>query len=303
MKNKINLGSIILFLGMLISLPAYSQPDPPFDADPNTTGYKLHWTRYMVLSPGYMGPNALPVPHVPKGIITEGGYFRSGAEVHMSSGDQTQNLYAHLYLPIVDSVVAIEAYGVPAEHYHLDTATRHRRNTHLLVGEGYASGDVYFATHLSILRNHQKWPDVVFRAGIKTASGSQLSAARFTDSPGYFFDVSFGKGKKLLNKQFHTIRWYGMLGFYSWQTHKHRYMQDDAMLYGAGIDLSTGNYTFSNVLAGYAGYRKNEDQPVVYRFKLDRKIKRHTVRLQYQAGLNHFPYQSIHVSFFYYFGN
>ncbi|MCF8304628.1 MAG: hypothetical protein K9I94_15240 [Bacteroidales bacterium] len=302
-KTDIYLGILILLTAIFISIPVYSQPDPPIDADPNTNGYELHWTRYMVLSPGYMGPNALPVPYVPKGTIEKRGYFQSGAEVHMSSGDQTQNLYAHFYLPIADSTVAIEAYGVPVERYHLDTATRYRRKTHLLVGEGYASGDVYFATHISLLKDRQKWPDMVLRAGIKTASGSKLSAARFTDSPGYFFDISFGKEKHFAGKPVNSIRWYGMLGFYSWQTHKHKHMQDDAFLYGGGLDISTGKYTFTNVLAGYAGYRKNEDQPLVYRFKIDRKIHKHKIRLQYQAGLNHYPYQSLHISFFYGFGN
>jgi hypothetical protein len=55
---------------------------------------------------------------------------------------------------------------------------------------------------------------------------SEIGASRFTDAPGYYFDVSFAKG-------FHShpaLKWIVMAGGYFWQAEIRRHPQDDAFL-------------------------------------------------------------------------
>jgi hypothetical protein len=256
------------------------------------------WYNYLKFTPQYLGPNALPVPEVQKGITGDKAEIELAADAHFSKGDKTQNAYSMLYYPVVPKIVAIEGYVVPLEHFKMDTITRDERAARDRDGEGTAGGDIYFGTVIQLVKE-KKIPDMALRLSMRTASGTNVSAARYTNAPGYFFDLSAGKEysneKYLMSK----IRWYVMIGFYSWQTNDADYLQDDALLYGAGVDFTFSKLIVSCNAGGYYGYINNDDRPLVTRLQLSRKTGRQSYGIKFQSGLNDFPYNSVRIFFKY----
>jgi len=274
------------------------------------------WLQYIIFSPYYLGPNALPIPFSQKGCIKEQFEFRMDIEGHFSKGDKTQDVFLDCYLPLLKNKIAFEFYGYPVEHYDVDEPTIIERRGRHRDGEGYATGDFYFSAILQLFRN-KKIPDIALRMACKTASGSDVSEARNTDAPGYFFDLSFGKDLLFVDNFIRKIRFHGMVGFYSWQMNLTENRQNDAVLFGAGVDISFTGFYMNHTLDGYYGYFGDEmvivgnrdhpvpfkDRPLVYRLDLMKQTNRVDFGLGYQLGFNDFIYQTIkgsivyHISF------
>jgi len=281
---------VLLFISILFCNKTYCQND-----DYAWWVQKHNWdgvsgySKYMTTTPAYMGPNALPVPQIKSGLINNKLEFELSLENHFSKGDNTSDLFAKLSVPLA-KIVTVETYLVPIEYYKLDTLTRDERAARDYNCEGIAGGDFYFGTIIQIVKDHEKIPNIALGINFKTASGTTHRNARYTDAPGYFFDLSFGKVYK---KNKTDINLYGMIGFYSWQIYRGDYSQNDAFLFGAGIDLSFKNIIFSNSCGGYAGYIGNGDKPLVYRCNIGTENKKFNYKLKYQLGLNDFNYQTL----------
>ena len=119
----------ILFLSLL--LPAFIAPAKDDDyswwnSRHGWDGYSS-WTKYLTYSAACFGPNALPVPEIRDALIGSRASLEARADLHFSRGDDTQNLFMKFRYPFLDGRVAVEAYGVPIEHYVLDTVTRDER--------------------------------------------------------------------------------------------------------------------------------------------------------------------------------
>jgi hypothetical protein len=270
------------------------------------------WTQYIIYSPYYMGPNALSVPFSPKGFVRDQFELKMNLEGHFSKGDKTQNIFLDCYIPLIKNKVAVEFYGVPVEHYNMDEPTVIERRGRNRDGEDYAVGDFYFSTIFQLIKN-KKMPDLSLRMACKTASGSHLSDARNTDAPGYFFDLSLGKDVLFTERFIKKIRLHGMIGFYSWQMNLPENRQNDAILYGAGVDMAFSGFYLNNSVEGFSGYFGKErivvgdkeepvsfrDRPTVYRLDLMKETNRIDFGLGYQAGLNDFNYQSLKISIVY----
>jgi hypothetical protein len=256
------------------------------------------WIKYLTYSAQYFGPNALPVPEVSKGMVAAKGTLEIAGEGHFSVGDNTQNIFAKLYYPVVGKLIAIEAYVVPIEHFKMDTVTRDIRAARIKNGEGTAGGDIYFATILQLVKN-KKFPDVAFRMTCRTASGTHISAARYTDAPGYFLDMSVGKEHHYDSSFVRSIRPYAMMGFYSWQTNSEEHRQDDAFLYGAGCDIASDKLVLSASAGGYIGYIKNHDRPAVARLSIFKKGTHFNYGISGQFGIHDYPYNSLRLSLIY----
>ncbi len=296
---------------LLISTGLYAQENYSWwNASQDWDG-TTHWSSYMILSPDYMGPNALSVPFFEKGLVSDRPYIKMYSDFWFSTGDHTQDVGAHLYVPVVKKLIALEVWGVGLEHYSLTEEMAIRRRARHQQARGTASGDAYFAAVVSLIKD-RKFPDLVFRFVLRTASGGKLSDARYTDAPGYFFDFSFGKNIPLGQKKENYLRGYGMLGFYSWQTSLILYRQDDAFLYGAGADFHLGNNLLTCSVAGYMGYLGSSkqvivnplqpvdfnDRPVVVRFAYAHEWEKWKLELQFQNGLHNFDYRSLRLSAF-----
>jgi len=302
------LSRITRLAGMLlVLLPLYGKAQEEYawwNAKHHWDGV-THWSKYIITSPGYMGPNALPVPETHQGLLPDNPELELVFESHFSKGDNTRDAGTRLFLPVVKNLVGMELSMVPLEQYNMDTATRDERRTRNRTGEGWAVGDLAIGTVIQLVKG-RKSPDVILAVNLKTASGTKLSDARYTDAPAYSFSLDVGKDLARLSGTT-RLRGYGMLGFYAWQTNLDNNRQDDALLFGAGLGLRGARWQAGASLAGYAGYFGAEkvvvadkdaplpyrDRPLVCRINLRKDLGRVKALLAFQRGLHDFGYTTL----------
>lgn len=289
---------LIFVFFILISILSYSQD--------NTTDYtwwnELHgwesgdpgWRNWIIMSPGYLGPNALPVPEVKRGYLHNKTEIEITASNHFSSDDPTQDIAGRVYVPFANNKIAVEVYGVIIERFAFSEHIRNERFSRIEDGKGFALGDLYFSTLIQ-LSKERKFPNTLFRMTGKTASGNQLEGARNTDSPGYFFDLSFSKdfhlGETLISRPF------VLTGFYSWQTNDEDNLQNDAFLYALGNEFVKKNWIFSGSWTGYSGYKNERDNPMQLNVEMRHDWEKSAFRFQYIHGLRDYNYETIRISF------
>jgi len=121
----------------------------------------------MRITPGYLGPNALPVPDVKKGVVQLGTSLEIGFDYHFMKGDPTQDVFARYYRSFAEGKIALEIYGVVAEHYNMTELIRDERFARDFDGKGFANGDLYFSPLVQLVKG-RKFPDT---QGISGRSG------------------------------------------------------------------------------------------------------------------------------------
>jgi len=294
--------SIILVIFQCVIFNAIAQPNYTWWNNLHNWDGVSDWTKYITLSPKYMGPNALPVPEIKEGILYKKFYTETAVELHAKKGGFTQNLYSKLYYP-VNNKIAFEIYSVPIEHYKTDIATRDERKSRDYDAKGFSIGDLYFGTTIQLLKDKKNLPDVTIGFTSRTASGTNLPALRYTDTPGYFFDIALGKSVTISSKI--NLRLYAYSGMYVWHTFNDLYHQIDAVLYGGGAKIELKNFMINQSFGGYSGYLNNGDRPMVYRFDFILKKVHFDLAARYQLGIKDFPFHSFRFSFIHYlkFGN
>ncbi|MFC2107764.1 hypothetical protein ACFLRY_05470 [Bacteroidota bacterium] len=285
------LKELLFLFFILLFINVFSQDEHKWWNKKHNWDGSTNWSYYMIISPGYMGPNALPVPEIHTGLIYPESFIEMGGDAHYSQGDKTVNMFSRLQYVIPSKVFAFEVYIVPIEYYEMDTATRDERFARNYDAKGIAGGDFYFSSMIQILKSKINWPDILMNISFKTPSGTNLDDARYTDAMAFYFDFSFGKTFKTKGKL--SIRPYLLAGFYSWQTNRTDNRQDDALMLGGGFDISIGRFTFTNSAGGYSGYLNIKDEPLVYRFKTLYEKRDWNFLFQFQQGLHDFEYSSI----------
>ncbi len=255
------------------------------------------WRMWLTISPGYLGPNALPVPKMKNGLIKEKGETQISTNLHFREGDNTQDISGYFMLPFAQSKIAFEVYGVIVEKYRMSNQVRDERLARDKDGKGISQGDLYFSTLLQITRG-RKFPNTLLRAAAKTASGGAYDAARYSDSPGYFFDLSFSKD---LRTPISIWRPYASFGFYSWQTNDDENLQNDAYMYGAGIEFLKNNWTANASVSGYSGYKEEKDKPMVLTLSLEKQKGDRSISLQYVHGFRDWEYDTLRLSYIWHF--
>ncbi len=257
-----------------------------------------HWSRYMITQPAYQGPNSLPVPHMSNGSIDSSFFISATGNFHFSKGDNTQNisLYAN-YCPVKD-IISIDAVWVPYEHFTMSQAIKEKRHVFSQFFYDHdASGELHLNTNFQLLNKWKRYIRLAARVGYRFPAGSGFGAARYTDGPGYYFDLSFGKP---INHS--AFKWTGMLGFYSWQVESEKHNQDDAFLFGTGLEWNKNEWRIQTNVAGYLGYLKDSgDKPLVYRFNMEKKIKALSLLFGFQQGLNDLDFSSATFGMKYFF--
>jgi len=292
----INRISLLLFL--LFSLNVYSQ-----SSDDDWTWWNdLHgweegdpgWRNWLKITPGYLGPNALPVPEVKRGFLNTKTEFELTASSHFLKGDPTQDISGRLFVPFAQSRIAVELYGVILERFAFSEEIRNERFARIEDGKGLAAGDLYFSTLIQLVKE-RKFPNTLLRMACKTASGNQYKGARYADSPGYFFDLSFSKN--LGQTETGLFRPFGLAGFYSWQTNDALNLQNDAYMYALGADYERNSMLLSASWSGYSGYKNERDKPMQLNFELRKDYNGKAFRIQYNHGLRDLEYKTIRFSF------
>ncbi len=283
---------LILFLGLFAKSEIAAQIDYHWwNVKHNFDGY-THWPEYLTLSPAYMGPNALPVPEHTMAEIGSKPRIESSLSAFFGKGDNTFSNNLKISIPLRE-IVQIDVYGVPVEYFFNDTITRDERAIRYRDSRGTAFGDIYFSTNVLLMKQKDNRPDISFRFAFRTASGSNLECARYTDTPGYFFDVSAGKSFPS-GGEVERIRLFAMAGFYVWQTYYPLHPQNDAFLYGIGgrFNLSP-QFTLHSDFSGYIGYLNNGDRPMILRTKAVMKYNKISYLLSHTYGLIDYPYHGI----------
>jgi hypothetical protein len=93
-----------------------------------------------------------------------------------------------------------------------------------------------------------------------------------------------------------------MSGFYSYQTFDLQHLQNDCFLYGGGADLAFKKILLSQSLAGYSGYLKIGDNPLVYRISARLKNVHFDWKLSYLWGINDYAFQRVRLSVIWHLG-
>jgi hypothetical protein len=263
----------------------------------NWDGYSS-WTQYITTSPGLMGPNALPVPDLKGGMISDSAFINFKYAQHGGYGDNTRNAFIDIYIPVLKNKIAFNAWMVPLEYYKYDTITRDERKARHIEGKGYAVGDLYFSSLIKLITEKKVLPATVFECAIKTASGTGLSNARYTDTPGYIFTIH--TSKTLFKKEKYVYYLNTNTGFYSWQTNKLEHRQNDAFVYGLSFSMIHPLFSFNTGIKGYYGYLNDGDRPNVVFAKGTKSFGQTSLNLELQYGLSDFPYQSVLIGLSYY---
>ena len=86
-----------------------------------------------------------------------------------------------------------------------------------------------------------------------------------------------------------------MSGFYAYQTFDLQHLQNDCLLFGAGVDYVFKKITITQSIGGYNGYLNIGDKPLVYRAAIRFKNKMFDYKLSYERGLHDYDFQKIGV--------
>jgi len=249
------------------------------------------WERYITFTPGFLGPNALPVPRITNGSIDSVNSFGISGNVYFSKEDHTQNISLYANYCLVKNKISFDAFWVPVEHFTMSHRLKGERHVFSdFYYRHYALGDVHLNTNIQLYNSEAKKIQSALRIGYRFAS-SEIGAARFTDAPGYYFDISFAKA-------FHSnpaLKWIMMAGGYFWQADNiMRHRQDDAFLFGSGLEWNKKNIKIQTCVTGYLGWDyRLRDKPILFRAGIDKTMKKNTWFFQFQQGLHNFNYSSV----------
>ncbi len=248
-----------------------------------------HWWKYLIISPKYFGPNALSVPGMNTGSADTSLSFGATANFHFSEGDNTQNLMIYLNYATKNNSMSLDAQFVPYERWEMSHAKKEERNVYYIdYYKKTTVGDVVVNTTCQLFQKWREKFQLALRVGVRMAAGGAQAAARYADVPSYWID--FGGGVPFANQEW---KWTTMMGFLVWQTNEDALRQNDAFLFGTGLEFNRNGFTFQGYGAGFVGYKDNGDKPVVVRANFEKKRKQWVYLLRFQQGLNDFSYFTV----------
>lgn len=248
-----------------------------------------------LIGPLYFGPNAFPIPPVLKGINdstlnvyigADEQWGQVGRTEYGNAGERTSTIQAHLSIPLFTQRVTLNLWMPVMEFYE---------NTNF--GHGHGAGDVYVSTDIQILNQRQYVPAILLRAALKTASGDEYEKYRFYDSPGYFFDLAIAKSFTISPDWLIHIA--GSAGFLCWQTDNGR--QNDAVMYAIDAELRHRYWSLNAQYAGYTGWERIGDRPMVIRAAIYGHINNFEPLLGYEYGIRDYPFHTIRLGLRYKF--
>ncbi len=246
------------------------------------------------IAPAHFGPHALPIPDMLDGTVA--GELRlelSADYYHSFRGDKTIAPFAKINVPLYPTWVNLTVWMPIMEFYQNSDNSTLRPESNPNGKRGKEAGDVYVTTDMQVLKQTRKRPDITLRVGLKTASGGSYKDARFTDSPGYWFDATVAKSITFNHPFWHELRFAGSAGFLCWQVGDA--LQNDAYMYGLQAKLRTEYFSTSVTWGGYTGWIRNGDAPMSLKAEVRGNIKKWEPFVGYQYGMRDFPYHQVRV--------
>ena len=285
-KNKFPVIFLLSFLLGIGVCPANAQDHAWWAANVGWDG-KAHWSTYIISMPRYLGPNALPVPELSKGQVAERSSLGWEGQVHFMKGDHTWNAVLRGVYSIAPGKVSVEALWIPVEYAVVSHALKtERRIFHLFYNQRWATGDVYIQTNLQLLQATPNKPGLMLRMGQRLPASNMQGAARFTDAPGFYLDLSTGiplSGAWRLSL---------MSGVFIWQTNRDDQFQNDAFLFGLGATRSFGPWGLDLGFRGYLGYMGKGDDPLAANARVSYARKGWQWQMGFQQGFLDLRYVS-----------
>lgn len=243
-----------------------------------------------MIAPAFFGPNAFQVPEMLDGT-TIGAFSAelSGAfypgRIVKNSKDNTWDVSLKLRIPLFSERVNLTIWAPLREWYDMDNSVMAaRRIAPDVKNKGNEMGPAFVSLDIQLLTETAKHPAVTLRSVLRTATEDKaFASARSYDCPGYFFDLSAGKG-------FGDFRVAASAGFLCWQTDNGR--QNDAVMYGVAGYYRKEYFSLEAQFGGYVGWEKLGDSPMTLRVKADiGKVSwRFRPFVQYQHGFKDWPF-------------
>ena len=279
------MGRLVCFLFVTVStISAQAQDFEWWSRNVNWDGISP-WNKYIIYNAANLGPNALPVPRLSNGRIDSLNSVSISTMYHHMKGDHTGNFALYGNYVIVNDRISLDAFWVPFEVFNVTHQLKEQRKVvHHAYYKTSAIGDVHINFNINLLNKIKDKVQLSLRTGYRYATSTRYEAARMTNAPGYYFDVS-------ASRKFHPqSKWMyaAMAGMYVWQLPLG--LQNDAILFGAGIEYNNKQFQLLTNITGYLGYMKNGDQPIVYRLRAGRNKKGMNWFAQFQQGLHDFKY-------------
>ncbi len=281
-----------LFLILLIPISSLAQNFSWWN-DTHSWDGQSHWSTYIKLSPAFMGPNAFPIPFAER--MVDWPEFEIRYSHHSNLGERAWDIFSKLSLPLGDRA-SLRFQMNPVEYFQMDTMLRNERFARDQDPNGYASGDLLAEFNALVISS--KKSQLLFNLGLKTASGSQFRNARYTDSPAYYFNLSYHRYISIHPEI--TIDFGTLMGLYVWQTYMINNRQNDAFLAAFSCKFNYKKISLVNDVRGFIGYLGNGDSPLLYSVKLLKIISRYELFIRKQFNLHDYPYKSIHLGLKYY---
>jgi len=254
------------------------------------------YMRNMTFSPRYFGPNAFPLPELRSGYLDNRIEVELRGEYHAYKGDQAKDIYGRILIPVAEGRAGIEVSGVFYEYYHMTQETVIERHTSGQYWPDGARGDLIISSFYQLFGKN-KWVDLLLESSLKTASGTRLSDARYTDAASYWFDVNAGFHLYKDAGSSSFIRLQGLVGFYCWMTNEIVHRQNDAFLYSAGINGGTNNLKMQVDIAGFVGYKNIGDRPIILRTKLNYEFRNNILSFRFKHGINDYFYNTCSLAY------
>lgn len=249
------------------------------------------------IAPAYFGPNAFPVPEMSDGTASA----RWKAELYSDhffgtvshrGDDYTADIFARLTVPLFSPRVNLVVWGPVYEFFHSGPSVNaYRRLPYAGDVDYHTPGDIYISTDFQTLLQKKHGVDMMLRAALKSASGDRYEYARYYDSPGYFFDASFGR--EFVFSDLLAFRVALSTGFLCWQTDNGR--QNDAVMYGALASLTAGPVVLRTQFGGYVGWEREGDAPMTVRMDAKWGIGDFAVGMGWQMGLADWPFHQFRI--------
>lgn len=252
--------------------------------------------QYLVYSPRYFGPSAFPFPELRSGIAPSRFEVEVRGQYHYYSGDKTKDFFTRALLPIVKGRAGVEISWLVVEDYKLTPETRDERHAVETESPISYNGDIVVSVFFQLLKS-EKWVDAMLNMTLKTASGSRVCDARFTDAAAYWFDLTVGKTLLKNASQTASLRMQALAGFYCWTTNRIDHRQNDAFSFGVGFTGTYRNFSLSSDLSGFHGYENNGDRPLILRNNLRYEYKKNIISLRYNHGMKDYLYDNYSVGF------
>lgn len=280
---------IFIAAAICISAKTMAQTEQQWAQKVNWDGVS-YFDKYIIYNAAHLGPNALTVPFLSTGSIDSVNAIGVTGQLHFAKGDHTQNLNIYGNYCLVKNKISFDVAWIPVEFFNMSDSIKYQRNVYYKnYYDKQAKGDVILNTNINLLNQIRNKVQLAMRIGVRLPSSSSrgVAAARFVDATCYYVDFSCGKALSP------NLKWMTMAGLFVWQQDKKDLRQNDAFLFGSGLQWNKNNWKVESNISGYLGYmEKSGDKPIVFRLGAEKKLGNVNALFRFQQGIQNYKYTS-----------